>query len=370
MPKDIPHVAFHLSGFYGGGAERVMVNLTQSFVKRGIKVDLLVNAITGPYLPDVPLEARVIETSKNERKSLSKLMHYLRQEQPQAMLACLHYCAELAILAKRFTLVPTRVVVAEQNHLSVRAQRAISKRDRLVPLAARLCYPWADGIVTVSQGVAEDLARTTGLPLERIQVIFNPVIAPEISEKAKEGVDHPWFAQGEPPVILGVGRLEPQKDFPTLIRAFAQVRQVCPARLMILGSGNELLQLKTLIGELGLEKDVELPGFVKNPYAYIAHAATFVLSSAWEGLPTVLIEAMAVGTPVVATACPSGPSEILDNGKYGALVPVGDDKAIAEAILSILSGNSKSVDPNWINQFTIETATQRYLEVMGLSQTV
>jgi glycosyltransferase involved in cell wall biosynthesis len=249
----------------------------------------------------------------------------------------------------------------------VEARRVEQVSSRLAPLTARIFYPWADGIVTVSQGVAKDLAQITGLPLERIRVIYNPVITPELREQTKETTDHPWFAPGEPPVVLGAGRLVEQKDFPTLIRAFAQVRRVRPARLIILGSGREQKRLEALVQDLSIEEDVGWLGFVKNPFAYMAHSAVFVLSSAWEGLPTVLIEAMAAGASVVSTNCESGPAEILDNGKYGSLVAVGNSEAMAEAILNVLSSTSKPVDSCWLDQFTLETATQKYLDMLGIS---
>jgi glycosyltransferase involved in cell wall biosynthesis len=200
-------------------------------------------------------------------------------------------------------------------------------------------------------------------------VIYNPVLTPELIKSTKEPLDHPWFAPGEPPVVLGAGRLVEQKDFPTLIRAFAQVRQVRPARLMILGSGREQKRLEALVRELNLEEDVALVGFVKNPSAYMAYSPVFVLSSAWEGFGNVIVEAMAVKTPVVSTDCQSGPAEILDNGKYGSLVPVGDTKAMAEAILSVLSGNSKRVDLAWLDQFTQKSSTEKYLEILRISST-
>jgi glycosyltransferase involved in cell wall biosynthesis len=249
----------------------------------------------------------------------------------------------------------------------VEARRVEQVSSRLAPLTARIFYPWADGIVTVSQGVARDLAQITGVPLERIQVIYNAVLTPELRESTKEPMNHPWFAPGEPPVVLGAGRLVEQKDFPTLIRAFAQVRRVRPARLIILGSGREQKRLEALVQELSIKEDVGWVGFVKNPFAYMAHSAVFVLSSAWEGLPTVLIEAMAAGASVVSTNCESGPAEILDNGKYGSLVAVGNSEAMAEAILNVLSSTSKSVDSCWLDQFTLETATQKYLDLLGIS---
>ncbi len=187
---------------------------------------------------------------------------------------------------------------------------------------------------------------------------------------AQEPVEHPWFNSQDIPLLLGVGKLEAQKDFPNLIRAFAKVRQVRPARLVILGWGPDRPQLEALVNDLGLEADVDLPGYVQNPYAYMSRASAFILSSAWEGLPTVLIEAMALGIPVVSTDCESGPSEILADGKYGYLTPVGDSEALADAILKVLSGYQKTVNSSWLKRFDVETATQQYLKALGIKPSI
>ncbi len=367
MSNNRPHVAFYLYGFYDGGAERIVVNLMRSFVQKGLKIDLLVNTKTkSPYLSMLPPEVRIFEFKVGYKKGLSKLISYLRQEQPQALLSSLHYSTDIAVLAKRFSRVSTKVVVREANHLSTQVKNSSNLQERLMSFATRLTYPWADGIVAVSEGVAKDLAYITGLSRSRIKVIYNPTVTPELLAKSQQSLDHPWFQEEEPPVILAVGRLEPQKDFSTLISAFAKVRKQQSARLMILGNGQEQPDLNQLVNKLGIEKDVAMPGFAKNPYHYMKKAAVFVLSSAWEGLPNVLIEAMALGTPVVATNCPSGPEEILDRGKYGKLVPVGDENKMADAILSVLSGNFQPVDSDWLQQFTQETAVKNYLDVLGI----
>ncbi|HEY9706701.1 MAG TPA: glycosyltransferase [Oculatellaceae cyanobacterium] len=370
MPGDSSHIAIHLHTLFNGGIERVMVNLTRNFIERGLRVDLVLNEL-GYYVSqwEFPPEVRIVDLKAPKLLTrVPNLRHYLRQEQPTALLSANHYANEAALLAKRLSGVSTRVVVSDHTALSLEAEHSPRLGLRhWSPYAVRFLYPWADGIITVSQGVAKDLAGLTGLPMERIQTIYNPLVTPDILEKAKEPVDHPWFAPGELPVIIGVGRLEEQKDFPTLIRAFAQVRQVRPARLMILGQGSQLSRLNALVGELGLENDVAMLGFVQNPYAYIARAAVFTLSSAWEGFGNVLVESMVLGTPVVSTDCQSGPAEILDNGKYGELVPVGDSEAIAQAILSVLSGKAKSVDPAWLKQFTLENIAQKYLAVLGIN---
>ncbi|ARV57624.1 glycosyl transferase [Nostocales cyanobacterium HT-58-2] len=369
MPKSSPDIAIFLRGLYEGGTERVMLNLARAFIERNLKVDFVLARAEGAYMPQIPARIRLIDLKARWMpSSLPKLVRYLQQECPVTLLAALHYPCEIALWAKRLARVSTRIVVSEHNTLSQEAQRITQTSVRLTPITAKLFYPWADGIVAVSHGVAEDLASTTGIPLERIQVIYNPVVAPEVFEKAKEFVNHPWFQTGEVPVILGAGRLYPQKDFPTLIRAFAHVRRVRPARLVILGNGPEQPQLESLVHKLGIEQDVALLGFVQNPYAYMARAGVFVLSSTWEGLGNVLIEAMAVKTPVISTDCKSGPAEILANGKYGRLTPVGDSEAMAQAILSVLSGNTTTVDSSWLHQFTLEACVEKYLSTLGINQ--
>jgi glycosyltransferase involved in cell wall biosynthesis len=361
-----------------GGTERVVLNLARCFAESGFKVDLVLSRAEGRLLEAVPKQVRIIElqalqldrnrffklpTSFSSTTSLPKLVSYLQKEQPAALLSAGHYSNEIAIAAKYLARVQTRVVVSEHTILSVQAKRVEQVSSRLAPLAARLLYPWADGIVAVSHSAARDLAQITKIPLERIQTIYNPAIAPELIERSQELVSHPWFVPGELPVILGVGRFVQEKDFPTLIQAFSLVQKVKPSRLVIIGGGRDRQRLESLVKELHLEDRVALLGFSENPYAYMAKAAVFVLSSIWEGLSNVLIEAMAVGTPVVATDC-GGPAEILDGGKYGELVPVGDREAMAEAILKVLSGHCKTVDPTWLDRFTLKTATQKYREIL------
>jgi glycosyltransferase involved in cell wall biosynthesis len=233
-------------------------------------------------------------------------------------------------------------------------------------MLARWLYPQAHRVVAVSHGVATDILHLYQLPTAKVAVIYNPVVTPELIARSWEAVEHPWLAAGEPPIILGVGRLTAQKDFATLIRAFARVRQHDEARLIILGEGEHRPILEQLIGELGLQAWVALPGFVENPYAWMRRAAVFVLSSRWEGLPTVLIEAMACGTPVVATDCPSGPREILEGGKWGKLVPVGDAVGLAEAICQTLKEGSPSDLSIRASDFSLERAVESYLQVLGL----
>jgi glycosyltransferase involved in cell wall biosynthesis len=226
-------------------------------------------------------------------------------------------------------------------------------------------YLKADCIVAVSEGVADDLVSEVGLPRSAIRVIYNPVVTPELAARAEEPLVHPWLVPGSAPVLLAAGRLSAQKDFPTLLRAFARVRAARPARLIILGEGELRAQLEAQAVALGLGEDVQFPGFVENPYAYMRRAGVFVLSSAWEGFGIVLVEAMACGAPVVSTDCPVGPAEILEGGRYGPLVPIGDDGALAHAILSALDC---PMDPERLRaragDFALEKIGRQYLEVL------
>ena len=361
-------LALFLPSLRGGGAERVMVNLARGFVERGLQVDLVLARAEGPYLSQVPKEVRVVDLgAQRVLHSLPGLVRYLREERPQAMLSALNHANIVAIWAKLLARVKTRLVVSERTTLSRSTENASSIRVKFIPFLVKAFYPYADVVVAVSRGVAEDLIARIGLTAEKIKVIYNPVVTPELFTKAEEPLDHPWFRPGEPPVILGVGRLTKPKDFPTLIRAFALVRKERPARLMILGEGEERPNLEALVRELGLEEDVALPGFVENPYKYMKRAAVFVLSSRWEGLPTVLIEAMALGTPVVATDCPSGPAEILEGGKWGRLVAVGNETSLARAIILALS---KPVNAGELRSraqlFSVDGVVQLYLDLLGV----
>ncbi|MGI6285994.1 glycosyltransferase [Neomoorella humiferrea] len=363
-------VALFLPSLRGGGAERVMVNLARGFAEHGLRVDLVLAKAEGPHLSQVPREVRIIDLeAKRVLASLPSLVSYLKRERPVALLSALDHANVIAIWARKIAGVQCRLVVSVHSTISLATDYATIARGRLMPRLIRMFYPWADAVVAVSRGVAEDLAKTTGLSLDRIQVIYNPVINPELLKRAREPLDHPWFMPGQPPVVLSVGRLTSAKDYPTLIRAFARVRKKRPARLLILGEGEERPKLETMVRELGLEQDVALPGFEVNPYKYMKRATVFVLSSMWEGLPTVLIEALALGIPVISTDCKNGPSEILEGGRWGRLVPVGKDLALSEAILEALEGYIKSSpksspSPEVLKRFVEKNVITQYLYLL------
>ena len=348
-----------------GGAQRSMLKLAGGIAARGYAVDLVLARAEGPYLPEVSDSVRLVDLGASRvLSSLPALVRYLRRERPQAMLSALPHANIIALWARRFVGAPIRVVVSEHDTLSSSMQHAPSRIQRLMPRLIRRFYPWADGIVAVSKGVAEDLAQVAGLPRERIQVIYNPVVTPELRQGAQAALDHPWFAPREPPVLLAVGRLTAQKDFRTLIQAFGLVRQARAARLLILGEGEERPELEALVRQLGLEQDVVLPGFIRNPYTYMTRASVFVLSSRWEGLPGVLIEALYCGCPLIATDCPSGPREILADGQYGQLVPVGDVAALARAIETGLDDEMLHPPRESYLPFELESVVSEYVGLL------
>ena len=365
MIKSQKPLAILISSMHGGGAQRVTLHLARGLAECGYPVDLVMARAEGAYLAEVPETVRVVDLKASRvLTSLPALFRYLRRERPEAMLSAMNYVNIAALWARRLAGIPTRLIVSEHSTLSASSNHASSVRERMMPHFVRRFYPWADGIISVSHGSADDLARITGLPPERIKVIYNPVITPEVRIKAQCSTDHPWFKAGQMPVLLAIGRLSPEKDFRSLILAFAQVRKARAVRLLILGEGNERPALEVLVRQLGLEQDVSLPGFVQNPYALMACASAFVLSSRWEALPTVLIEALYCGAPLIATDCPSWPKEILANGKYGELVPPGDVAALAQAISSTLEKEVKSLPPESWKSFELETVVKQYVEVL------
>lgn len=359
-------IAFFLPSLRGGGAERVTVNLVEGILERGTPVDVVLAAAEGPYLDQLPAGARVIDLrSSRVLLSLGSLARYLRRERPRALVSSLHHANLVALWASWLAGGSVPVVVTVHSTLSVSSRLPGRMSRALLPILLRTFYRRASAIVAVSAGAADDLARTAGVPRGSIEVIYNPVITPSMLAQARRPPSHPWFAPGQPPVVLGVGRLTPTKDFSTLIRAFAEVRKRHTARLVILGEGGERAALEALARELGVAGDVALPGYQECAAGFMAGARLFVLSSLGEALPTVLIEALAAGTPVVSTDCPSGPREILQDGRFGVLVPVGDVRRMAEAIIDVLERPARSVPHEALAPFTRDMAVNRYLHLIG-----
>lgn len=367
-------VTTFVKNLLGGGAERVAVNLLQGLPQDVFQQELITVSAWGPFLDHVPEHVTKIDLGLsggakkqgNVSASIWPLVRYLRRHKPDILISHLAHANMAATIAVALAQTRTRVVLVEHNDNTLLDQaRSRSRAGKLMQRFKSLVYRRADHMVGVSEGVSAYIAKTFGVPRERIRTVYNPVISAELLAKAEEPLEHPWFAPGEPPVLLASGRLREQKDFVTLLRAFARVREQRSCRLMILGEGQEREALETEIAVLGLNGAVELPGFVSNPYSYMKSASLFVLSSRWEGLPTVLIEAMACGCPVVATDCPSGPDEILEGGKWGQLVPVADPDALAAAILGALEQPRREADlRKRAADFSFERAMQNYTALL------
>ena len=375
----MPFISLFIPNLDGGGAERVMLHLAEGFAKRGFDVDLVVAQAEGAYLSKIPETIRLVNLDAKSPVILFKtlaLKQYLKQEQPAFLISTLDIFRS-ATWAKRLAGVKTQVVMCVQTNLSQQFQdRHAMLMQKIKWAVVQRFYPWADAIVTASEGVARDIEQHAKISMQQMTVIHNPVVMSDFSEKAQEAIAHPWFADDQPPVLLGVGRIVKQKSFATLIQAFARVRQCCPARLMILGDVDPREpgvkpELEGLIKKFGLQDDVLFLGFVENPYAYMARANVFVLSSIYEGFGNVVAEAIAAGTPVVSTDCESGPAEILNKGQYGELVPVGDHEAMANAIVATLNQPMDTQVLKVRSQaFTIDCIVHQYLDVLNGLQAI
>lgn len=358
-------IALYVPSLNGGGAERIMVQLANLFSAQGHSVDLVLAKAEGPYRSLVSSAVRVVDLKCSRVAwSIFPLARYLRRECPDSMLSALGYANLAAICAKLVSRRNVRLVVAEHSTLSASNKTVKKLRVRMMPWIMRIAYPFADKVVTVSDGVAKDLIYTLGLESGTVETIYNPLDVDEIARLSRLPVENLKQESGKA-LILAVGRLNAAKDFQTLIRAFSLLQTKVSSQLVILGEGELRGELELLVQELGLVGHVQLLGFVDNPFAWMRRANVFVLSSAWEGLPGTLLEAMACGTRVVSTDCPSGPSEILEAGRWGRLVPVGRPDELAEAIAAALHDNSPPDVSARARQFSPERAMSLYLKALG-----
>ncbi len=381
VPHRNAHIAIFIYGPSGGGATRRTLTLAGGFANRGHRVDLVVVNAEGPLAQSLPDGVRLValdsplmrlaggRRKKRIRASGTALARYLWRERPSVLMSAANHVHLTALFATRISRAPVRLVLRVSNHLTESHLGGAGRQRPLRLRLARRAYGWADAAVAVSQGIAEDLVEHTALRRDSVVAVTNPTWSPDIGVAAAAPLEHPWLLPGEPPLLLGAGRLAPAKDFPTLLRAFARVHGERPAHLVILGEGGAHHAIEDLGRELGIADAMQLPGFVDNPFAWMSRAAAFVLSSAWEGSPGVLIEAMACGCPVVSTDCPSGPTEILAGGRYGRLVPVGDDEALAAAIEDTLDApTDRDALRARAREFNADRAVEQYLEVLLVSR--
>jgi len=337
---------------------------------RGFQVWILLKNILSTPLALIGIgdacTARLVRLMGHNNPPVLALYRYLRDSRPVSVMSFLNQSNLVLLLVAPFIRQHTRFIVNVRNHIATSAKYGKSRWMRNVPRLMKRFFPRADLVVAPSQGVIEDVAAITGIAPETYRVVYNPVYRPEITRLSRESLSHPWLATPEVPVILAAGKLKPQKDFETLLRAFARVHAQRAVRLIILGRGPLQRTLLELAQQLGVQDDFQLPGHVKNPYAFFRRAAVFVLSSAWEGLPNVLIEALACGCPVVSTDCPSGPREILDAGRVGRLVAVADPGALAVAISETLdSPPPAEVMIERAKAFSFDRAIAGYEAILG-----
>lgn len=361
--SDAPRLSIFMPSLMGGGAERVMVTLANGLAARGYRVDLLLASSEGPYRPLVSSKVRIVDFKRNGIMAcLPGLVTYLRRDRPTSLLAVLSHTNVVSLVANRLAGSPARVIISERSSYEAKLPRSRSLKARALRWLMARTYSWASAIVVVAQALGDELVRHFGLDPARIHTIANPVVNADMLERAHEPMEWPFEASG--PTILGAGRLTYQKDFATLIRAFAILRRERSARLVIIGEGEDRPQLEALIRELGLDGEVSLPGFKDNPFAFMRRSDLFVLSSRWEGMPGVVVQAMACGTPVICTDCPTGPSELLEGGRWGRLVPVGDPQALAAAMAATLAEERHPDVAQRAAAFGEDRAVESYAAVM------
>lgn len=365
-------IALYIPSMNGGGAERVMQTLANGLAEQGMKVDLILNVADGPYLKDVSTKVNIIELKTSRAlTSILPLTRYIRESKPDAILSAMNYINIIALLAVKFSGIKTQVIISEHDNLSASLKN--HKRPLFNSIIKALMFYYyrkADAIIAVSNGVAQDLANQLNLNTNKIITIYNPIITKNLIHNIKnpEPVYHDWLKNKTIPVVIAAGRLTQQKGFDKLIQAFSKARNQVDCRLIILGEGPLELSLRELISKLDLEENVELVGFVDNPYSWMLKSDLFVLSSVHEGFGNVLVEAMACGIPVISTDCPSGPSEILEGGKWGELVPVDDINSMSTAIVKVLTTPIDHIAHDLETRaftFSLENSLKKYLEVIN-----
>jgi glycosyltransferase involved in cell wall biosynthesis len=326
-------VAIYLHDLAGGGVERQSLIIAEEFRRHGADVTLVLHRLRGQLLDQVPAGLRILDLSSSRTlMDVPRLARFLRREKPDILLSNVDLNNVAALMAKGLSLSATKVVICQHNPISSAFVTGEKWLYRHVALLYRVLSPLISRAVAVSSGVAVEMEVAAGLPRDRILTIHNPVVGPDFQSRSDALADHPWFNQPDQPVLVTAGRLVPQKDHETLLRALALHRQRANTRLVILGSGPLEHELKALTESLNLSDAVDFMGFQSNALPYIRQADAFVLSSRCEGFGNVLVEAMGCGTPVISTRCDHGPAEILDNGQFGLLVAPGDPVELAAAM--------------------------------------
>lgn len=359
-------IAVYIPSFSDGGVEKMMVTLASGFAQAGQDTDFLTRGDGLPYLERLDRRVQRFALARTR----SALADYLRTRRPAVLLSAKGKDDTVAVAARDLAGAGTRVFLRCGTHLSSRpSMSGINPVRRWLRLRRlRDLYARADGVVCISRGVADDVSRVTGVPRARLAVVHNPVITPAFAAELDAPCPHPWFAAGQPGVILGAGSLAPVKRFDVLLDAVAPLLAERNLRLVILGDGKERHTLLGRAARLGVRERFDLPGFAGNVLPYMRRCAVFVLTSEREGWANVLAEALATGAPVVATDCPSGPREMLADGRHGPLVPVADPVALRRAVGAVLDDPPDAqVQRAAVAAYTLPAAVAGYLAAFGLA---
>lgn len=362
-------IALYIPTLNGGGAERVMLTLANSLAEKGILIDLVLNKLEGPYIKDISKKVNIVELKTSRAiASIIPLAQYINNNRPDTILSAMNYINVVTIMAKTLSVTNTKVIISEHSHLSSSlTQRNNAFSSKVLRFLMKISYPYAEGIVAVSNSVADDLVMQLGISRKRITTIYNPIVSHSMLEKANNVIINQNLLPSASKIIISVGRLVHEKNFSMLIKAFNKVQKQIDSKLLILGEGYAEAELKLLVEQLNLVDKVKFIGFVDNPYVWMKNADLLVLSSNYEGFGNVLVEAMACGTPVISTNCPGGPYEILEGGKWGELVAVGNDDQLSNAIITSLTNPSHISSDDLkkrASKFSVENAINKYLDIL------
>jgi len=355
----------------GGGSERVLTNLLKGLNRNEFSITLVLyeGIFDYPIPEDVEVRILNISTGRNIFKltasfvlKLFSLAALIKKEKPDVIFSLLSSTNVAVTIAKLLSGIQCKLIISEHTYPSVNLKNELY--GTITKGFMKRCYPKADKIIAVSEGIKKDLIQNFHAQEDRTTVIYNPVNIKEIEILSVEKVEHPWF-QEQIPLIISVGRLTKQKGYPYLLKAFSIVKKQLKSRLVIIGEGEDKTTLVNMAIELGIKEDIEFFGFQKNPFKYMKKSSLFVLSSLYEGFPNVLLEAMALGLPIISTDCPSGPSEIIEDRKDGLLVPVKDDNSLAQAILEVLRNdelkkNLSRAAKLSVEKFELNKITEKY----------
>lgn len=370
-PNSLGKIAIYIDLLQGYGADKTLVKIAEGLADLGMDIDLVTAKKADNVGSQIHPAVNLIDLGSsrfNLVKNVVGLTNYLIEHKPAILFSSIHFnniTSACAMTLARLAGVKSQLVVRQANRLERQLKGYPFPIGAVMYPLIRIAYKKADLIICPSKGLLSDLSQFMKADESKIKLVYNPTVTADIFEKAQQKVDHPWFEQKSGPIILGAGRLKPQKDFKTLIKAFARVKRNSPdAKLVILGEGAQRKELESLAIELGIKEDVDLVGFKENPYAFIAKADVFVLSSIYEGLPNILIEALALKKKIVATNCPSGPAEILNFGKYGSLLPTSSPFLLEAAIVKALEEQPNNLtESNPAKDFDQKKQVEKYGQI-------